>query len=113
MENKDCFSTEKFEKVSAYIAYRILNSSAGTNFYLEYPVDKKTVHDGIKRPSNNPESVYDIRFEAETQQIIFKSQVRSFRFHVTEGLLNKETQTKEDNDLANSIFCHLVALECL
>ena len=109
METKSCYSAENFEKVKKYIAYRILNSSSGTHFYLEFPVSQEP-QDGIKRPSKHPENVYNIRFDEQYNHIIFENRTAEHSFLADAGLIAKKNSTENDQANAHAIFCHLVAL---
>ena len=102
MENHTCFSSENFAIVKAYIAYRILNSSTGTHFYLEYPPSQEP-SDGIKRPSKHPENVYNSYFDTDLNQIVFENKLFSHHFHAEKGLLTA-------SEAGESIFCYLVDL---
>ncbi|TAE09021.1 MAG: hypothetical protein EAZ95_16520 [Bacteroidetes bacterium] len=109
METKSCYSAENFEIVKKYIAYRILHSSSGTHFYLEFP-ESQEPQDGIKRPSKHPENVYNIRFEQARNEIVFKNGTVEHSFLADAGLLAKKNSTENDQATAHAIFCHLVAL---
>ncbi|MFC2092327.1 hypothetical protein ACFLSV_00365 [Bacteroidota bacterium] len=107
MENKDCFSPENFLKVKEYIILRLGVSGMG-KFYVEYPPDSTRLNDGVMRPSNHPENVFDIRFDETTDQIVFENETVEFNFHSEEGLVYKKNQTEKEHCLANDIFCYLL-----
>jgi hypothetical protein len=107
MENKDCFSPENFLKVKDYIIIRLSVSGMG-KLYVEYPPDSTRINDGIMRPSNHPENVYDVRFDENTNQIIFKNENFEFYFHSKDGLVHNTNQAENERVLANDIFCYLL-----
>ena len=107
MENKDCFNPENFLKVKGYIVFRISVSGMG-KFYEEYPPDSTRINDGIMRLSNHPDNVFDIRFDENTNQIVFKNGTIELDFHPTEGFINKENKTEIEKGLANDIFCYIL-----
>ena len=109
MQENDCFTPENFEQVKAYIAYRILVSSSGEVFYLEFPLDESAPQDGIKRASRHPENVYKVHFDELSHQIIIENKLRKFHFTAQEGLVLMPTRTPQEQALAQAIFCHLVA----
>jgi len=105
--SKDCYTAGSFAKLKDYIIERIKFSGSG-KFYVEYPPDKEWVDDGIKRPSNHPENVYDVTYEKSVHQIHFENKMNKFIFLANDGLLLKKGRSNSDNDLANKIYCFLL-----
>lgn len=104
MKAKDCFSSENFEKVKKDIAFRVSVSGMG-KYYITYPTEKGRIQDGVKRPAKNPDQVYDVYYEEDSQLIIFKSPKHHFSFHKKSGLQQPDEVEK---DLGMKLFCYLV-----
>jgi hypothetical protein len=107
LDNKDCFNPENFLKVKEYILQRLLVSGMG-KFYVEYPPDTTKINDGIMKPSNHPENVFDIRFDETSDQIVFESPTIYISFHSKDGFIHRMNITEREKLLANDIFCYLL-----
>ncbi|MFT5262688.1 MAG: hypothetical protein ACI8YQ_001425 [Polaribacter sp.] len=103
MKTKSCFSSESFEKLKKNIAFRISVSGMG-KYYVTFPPEKGRVQDGVKRPAKNPDQVYDVYYEGDTQLIVFKSPKHHFSFHKESGLQQPDEVEK---GLGMKLFCHL------
>ena len=61
-------NTHDFSLLQTYLRARIAVSGAG-KCYIEYPPSQQ-VHDGIKRPPQFPENVFELRFDAQENHIL-------------------------------------------
>jgi hypothetical protein len=61
-------ATHDFLLLQAYLRHRIAISGAG-KCYIEYPLSQQ-VHDGIKRLPQFPENMFELRFDAQENNIL-------------------------------------------
>ena len=113
MDNTSCYSIENVERVKAFIQHRIAYSGMG-KYYVEFPLPstapKNTAPGNMTMPEN-PENVYDVYVDSATDQVVLAKKPKKYLVDKQKGfLMEVGTITEKDNQLANSIFCHLLEL---
>jgi len=107
--HKDCYDKNNFSIMREYINTRIKYSGAG-KLYIEYPPDKNQPVDSIKRPSRHPENVYDVSYDKDLDQIIFKNKSMLFIFLSNSGLINTKDHTPAQLVLVSELYCFILSM---
>jgi hypothetical protein len=101
------FEHQEFAAVRDYLLWRVSVSGMG-KVYIEYPLPELLPpSDGIKRGAVVEANNYDLRYDAENQQIFAKSQQYLF-IYLADGAIIADNKNVDTTIIAKDLFLYLL-----